>query len=182
MLPVLFLKHRNIVLMGHEDDRDNDEDVNMPGFPFEEFGYSCKSMQSMLFDMFLSYKIERPVIKGFETDTELSINSVNADPIPLSEFDILVDESKFGYLTREKIGTLKRSGLLDTGAAGLKQTIARKISSNYIYNMTYDDQYDTTRFDILLEVRPEDGDAAVRILVALEYLPDDKRLRLITLH
>lgn len=34
-----FLKNGNRVIMGHEDDRSNEENVNVLSYPFEEFGY-----------------------------------------------------------------------------------------------------------------------------------------------
>jgi hypothetical protein len=102
---------------------------------------------------------------------------VTPKPFPLSDFKLRIDESKFGYLAREKAGTLKRIGLLDGSLLQLKKIIAAKLSSNYIYNMCHDDQYNTTKFDIVLEVHPKDAPSPVRILVALEYIPDEKSLR-----
>jgi hypothetical protein len=177
-----FIKHRRIILMGHEDDRDNEEDVNMVGYPFEEFGFSCRSLQSMLYGVLLSYKIERPVVEGFETDTEFSINAVSPLPMPLSEFEILIEEDKFGYLAREKAHSLRKIGLLDGDLSRLKEMIATKISSNYIYNMCYDEEHNTTKFDIILEFNAADAPSRFRVMVAMEYVPEAKRLRLITLY
>jgi len=176
------LKHRDIILVGHEDDRDNSEDVNMRSYPWEEFGYTCRSLQGIYFGVLLSYKIERPVFKGFEVDSEFSINAVHSDPVSFTDFEIEIDEHKFAYLAAEKSGTLKRMGLLGSDLTNLKKLIASKISSNYIYNMTHDDQHDTTKFNIILEVNPEDGSAPLRVLAALEYMPRENCLRLITLH
>ncbi len=178
----LCIKHRRIILMGHEDDVDNNEDTNMHGYPWEDHGYTCRSLQGMYFGVLLSYKIERPVFEGFEVDSEFSINAVHPNPLPLSDFEIRIDESKFGYLTSEKAGTLKRMGLLDGDLSDLKKLVAQKISSNYIYNMTHDERHNTTKFDIILEVHPTDGSSPLRVLVALEYIPKDKCLRLITLY
>ena len=47
--------------------------------------------------------------------------------------------------------------------------------------MTYDEQHGTSTFDILLEVSPSIP-KRFRVMVALEYLPDDSELRLITLY
>jgi hypothetical protein len=176
------IKHRNIVLMGHEDDRDNKEDVNMRSYPWEDSGYTCRSLQDMYFGVLLSYKIERPVFKGFETDTEFSINAVSPDPLPIADFELRIDENKLSYLAAEKAGTLKRIGLLTGDLSELKSMIAAKISSNYIYNMEYDEQRDIAKFNIILETRPGDGAPPQRVLAALEYIPHKRCLRLITLY
>src|SRR5437764_1107441 len=64
----LAIKHKGVVLMGHEDDRDDTEDVNMSGYAWEENGYVCRSIQGLLFGIFLSYKIERAVFGNFQAD------------------------------------------------------------------------------------------------------------------
>lgn len=179
------LKHRKYIIMGHEDDRDNEEDVNISGYPYEKSGFTCRSLQSSLFDLFLSYKIERSTFRGFETDTEFSLNAISTDPMPLSGLAIQVEPEKFQYLLNRKIGTLKRVGLAKNAPADLATLIREKIDSNYIYNLRHDDLHGTTKFDILLEVLPSDvssESSPVRTMVALEYIPAKKSLRLITLH
>ena len=136
----------------------------------------------MYFGVLLSYKIERPIIQGFEADSEFSINAVHPSPWSLEDFKVHIDAEKLKYLSSEKAGTLKRLGLIDENIADLEKIIAAKMLSNYIYNMTYDSEHDTTKFDIVLEVHPADSAPPVRVLVALEYMPEQKRLRLITLH
>ena len=60
MLADAFLKHGRVILQGHEDDRPNSEDINLIGWPFERFGYTCRSLASYLQGPLLTYKIERP--------------------------------------------------------------------------------------------------------------------------
>lgn len=112
ILPQLYIQHRTTIISGHEDDRPDVEDVNLPGLPFEEFGYILRSLPGYLQDVLLSYKIERPVIEGFEVDTEFSINAVNPNPIPIETFTIEIDERKFKYLASEKAESLRKIGLL----------------------------------------------------------------------
>ena len=176
------IKHKKIVLMGHEDDRDNKEDVNMRSYPWERSGYTCRSLQDTYFGVLLSYKIERPVFKGFEVDTEFSLNAVDPNPQPIADFDIRIDSEKLGYLANEKSGTIKRMGLLSGDLSELKAMIAAQISSNYIYNMSFDEEHDVSKFNIILEIHPTDGAAPLRVLAALEYIPHERCLRLITLY
>lgn len=179
------IKHRNFIITGHEDDVDNNENRNMSGYPYEENRFICKSLQSSLFDLFLSYKIERPVFPGFETDTEFSLNAVNPTLMPLANFSIRVDAEKFEYLLKNKTGSLKRAGLIESTPKNLETLIQEKISSNYLYNLSHDKQHGTTKFDILLELQIKDSSSetsTIKIMVALEYIPDEKCLRLITLY
>lgn len=178
----LCLKCGDIILMGHGDDRDNDEDINLSFYRWENFGYTIRSLQSIYFDVFLSYKIERPVVNGFEIDSEFSLNAIHPNPLDFKVFDIQIDERKFDYLVCNKAGTIKRMGLSEFDRDVLKEIITKTISSNYIYNMSYNNQHDTSKFDIILEVQALDNSEIFRILVALEYMPSERSLRLITLH
>jgi len=183
MLPQVCLKHRDVVIMGHEDDRSNNEDVNMTGFPFEENGFTIRSLRSIDHGLFLEYKIQRPVFEGFDDrDSEFSINAIHPRPLPLDQMSIRVDQKKHHYLTTQKADSLKRIGLLDKDAEALKSMIADRIHSNYIYNMTYDKAHNTSRFDIIFDVPSGSSANPVRLLVALEYMPDTNELRVITLY
>jgi hypothetical protein len=90
---------------------------------------------TMLEDVFLSYKIERSVIKGFEADTEFSLNSITETPLPLDSFSIEVDEAKLAYLKDEKSGSMERAGLSGVTSDELAKLIRQKINASYIYNM-----------------------------------------------
>ncbi len=180
-----YLLNRSFVIVGHEDDVPNETNVNTPGYPFEEHGYLLRSLQSSLFGLFLSYKIERPVLRGREADMEFGLTSISAQPKPLGQLSVRVEAAKFDYLLNQKGGTIKRSGLLEARQGDLEGLIEAKILSNYIYNLRYDEQHDTPLFDILLEFQPLDsapGTHPVRLMAALEYTPSEMTLRLVTLY
>lgn len=182
MLVNAYLKHKRVIICGHEADRPESENVNMPGYPFEENGYTVRSISGDYEGVFLSYKIERPVFPGFETDTEFALNAVSPEPLKPSELELRIDQAKLEYLATVKEGSLKRIGLLNSDAATLKSLIHSKLSSNYIYNMSYEPTHQTTKFNVILEVSDPAREERFRVLVALEYLADQKALRLITLH
>jgi hypothetical protein len=182
MLCNTFIKHGEIILQGHEDDRPNDEDINMHGYAFEDSGYTCKSIQSYLQGPLLAYKIERPVFKGFETDTEFSLNAVSEMPLPLDGFMIHVEEAKLNYIKNAKAGSVERAGLEKISAAKLKKLLSSKISASYIYNMAFDANHNVTKFNVIIEIPTKDGKDRTRLLAALEYKPEEKILRLITLY
>lgn len=176
-----FLKHQNIILMGHEDDRDNSEDINILGYPFVENGYIYRSLQSTLFDLFLSYKIERSVFPGFESDTQFSLNAVSTAVIPIRDCEIQIEDKKFQYLVENKTGKLKKAGLLSVRREDLEELIRERIESNYIYNLSYLQEHDTIKFNTVIEVFTSDVQEIVKLTVALEYKPVEKRLRVITM-
>lgn len=179
----VFVKVGRVILQGHEDDVPNDEDCNMCGYPFEKSGYTCRSIQSILKGTMLSYKIERPVMEGFEVDTEMSLNAVSTTPLPLRDFTVEVEEAKIGYLSSEKAGSLEKAGLRHITSDRLAALIKERISASYIYNMAYDETRDVTKFNVIIEVPPvSKGSSPTRLLAALEYQPERKNLRLITLY
>ncbi|MDO9466709.1 MAG: hypothetical protein Q7J36_05360 [Thiobacillus sp.] len=177
-----YLKHGNTIIMGHEDDRPNGEDVNLVGYPFEDFGYRVVSLQSTYFDLFLGYKIERPVFPGFEVDTEMSLNAVSATVLRIDDFTVELEEAKHNYLKSEKLGKLEKAGIAELDREELAQLIRAKVAANYIYNLAYLPDHDVIKFNLMLEVPRADGGYPTRILAALEYQPNKKNLRVITLH
>lgn len=177
-----YLKHGSAIITGHEDDRPNEEDVNLVGYPFEDFGYRVMSLQSRYFDLFLGYKIERPVFPGFEVDTEMSLNAVSATVLPIDDFTVELEEAKHNYLKSEKFGKLEKAGIAEMERDDLAQLIRAKISASYIYNLSYLADHNVIKFNVMLEVPRIDGGYPTRILAALEYQPAEKNLRVITLH
>jgi hypothetical protein len=182
MLVNSFIKHGTVILQGHEPDRSPDEDVNMSGYPFEENGYVCRSVSGDLMGALLSYKIERPVFPGFETDTEFALNAVSATPMALDDFRIDVEEAKLDYLKSQKVGSMARAGLMTVDTARLAAIIRKKVSDSYIYNMMFDAEHNVTKFNIIIELRDVENGKPTRLLAALEYRPVDKVLRLITFY
>ena len=175
-----FIKHKTVVISGHEDDRDNDENVNMSGYAFEENNYKCLSLKDSLFGIFLSYKVERPVFGTFSRDTDFALNSISTNVLAIDDFIVEIGDEKLAYLIENKTGRMKKSGLIHFNRGEIEELIRRKISSSYIYNMTHLKQHGTTKFNIVIE--KDIGDAEIiRLLVALEYMPDKKKLRLITM-
>ncbi|PMM35401.1 hypothetical protein BCT55_15215 [Vibrio splendidus] len=175
-----FIKHKNFIICGHEDDREHSENVNMSGYAFEENGYRCISVQDSLYGVFLSYKVERRVYDGFKRDTDFSINSITSNVLAIDNFDVEIDERKLTYLKENKTGRMKKSELIHFDKQELEALIRSKISDNYIYNLTYLKEHDITKFNILIE-KQVDNQLPVRMMVSLEYIPSMHKLRLITM-
>jgi len=176
-----FLKVGGSVLMPHEDDRPNEENINMLGFPFEESGFRVTSLQLLYFGPFLSYKIESSLASYFPVDTEMSINAIDARVLPLQNFTVRIDEQKFKYLQAEKIAKLRLAGADDLTRQDLQELISEKVMANYIYNLTFLEEHDVVKFNVMVEIPRKDGGYPARLVAALQYLPESAELRLITL-
>ena len=179
MLVNVCVKYKGKIIQGHPDDTDSDENVNMSGYPFEASGYKCISVQQSLKGVFLSYKIERAVLPGFEHDTHFSINSVNSNIQDIYEFNVEVAQEKLDYVKRKNADFMLQAGLNDVTSDEFKIQIRDKIRSNYIYRMSHSDDYKFTKFNVMIEFSGVDGQP-LRQLAALKYHPDRKVLELIT--
>ena len=175
-----YLKHGRIILQSHPDDEPPPENENMLGYEFEDAGLICRSVPSSYYGLLLSYKIERPVLPGDETDTFFSANVISDTPADPASYELEIDKAKFEYLKDEKTGTLQRLGVLGSPKATLEQLIYAKLRSNYIYNLAYSDQLAVGKFNIVLELAPLDGGQPFRTLAGLVHIPGTRRIRLIT--
>ncbi len=175
------LKKGKTLIMAHEDDRPNTENINITLYKLDQFGYKVASLQSNYFSIFLTYKIERPIFDGDGTDTEIALNSISEQVLPLQDFAVLLDETKHGYLIKEKLGKLKQAGLATVDRVQIEAIIRAKISGSYIYNLKYLAQHNVMTFNIMLEIGRSNGHPT-RLTAALEYKPEQKTLRVVTLH
>lgn len=174
-----FIKNNRTILLEHEDDRDNSENVNLISYPFEKSGYKVKSIQGIYYGVFLSYKIEREIFKGFESDGDFALNSIS--PIVSKIKEIEIEDKKFEYLKTVKKGKLKKASLISYSKNELAELIKKKIQSNYIYNMTDLKSHNIFKFDILIELINTLNEI-VKITLGFEYIPQKQKLRLITLY
>ncbi len=174
------LKFKDMVIFGHEPDRDNTENVNMSGYRFEENDYVCKSISDDYYGLFLSYKIERQTFPN-EKDTGFSINALTDDIHQVPDLDIIIEEPKLLYLLKEKEANLKRAELLGLTTEELAKFIKSKIEMNYVYNLTYLPKHNTLKFNVMIDVKGKKMDTQVKIVASLEYQPQSRQLRLITL-
>lgn len=177
-----YIKHGSTVIQPHEDDLPDDANQNTLGYPFEEAGLRCRSIPDMYFGLLLSYKIERPVFAGFESDQVLTLNAVSSSPRDIANCAIEIDERKLGYLNVAKAGTLKRLGVLGEPRATLEDLIRAKLRSNYLYNLRFRPNYSVATFNILLELKAVDTGYPVRVVAAFAYEQERNAIRLVTLY
>ena len=176
-----YVIHGRVAIVGHEDDVPNTVNQNTPGFPFEAHGFRCVSLQSMLFDLFMSYKIEAPVLPGFESDTEFSLNAITKDIRDLRGFRVHLAPEKFEYLIEQKSVSLSGLGISGSDRTELEELIRVRLQHNYLYNLEYVEEHGVVKFNVMLEAKPHGGQP-FKALAALEYLPAESSLRVITVY
>lgn len=177
-----YLKARRRFICGHEDDVSNEQNANLPMWPLEDSGYEYSSLQLIYFDLFLSYKIERAIYPGFEDDIRYGLGAISGSPMPLAEFQVVIGDDKLLYLREgEHAGSLKIAGLTEHSANALGELIRSKLNENYIYNLRFRKDSNTSLFNMIIEVPVPGRSAKVRLMAALEYKPDERILRLVTL-
>lgn len=183
ILPVLCIKHGRAIIQGHEDDLDNSVNQNTSGYPFEESGYKCLSIQSELFGILLHYKIERETLVD-QSDVKFALNAMTQTPDPFSEFELVVKEDKLEYLRLKKGHSLAGAGLDAVTLNELSERIKAKLQSNYIYNLRCSEYEGTVvrRFSMMLEWGGSVRQAAFRAMAAFDYSPEHKQLRLLTFY
>ena len=169
-----FIVHKNEIIVPNEITGI----YNPTWYPFEEYGFKCKSVSSEHYGLFLSYKIERPANLSGE-DVRFSLNAISTTVFNLSDFQLIIDESKFKYLFKSKNHSLNRAGLSDMSVSDLENEIRLKINSNYIFNLRLSPN--TIQFNIMIEAMRSDSGKKTKLLVALEYAAEKKILRLITI-
>lgn len=174
----VFIKHKDVAIVDHGGDDPWVGEVNMPAYPFEENGLRVVSVNSMLFSPLLVYKIQSETFPHHREDVEVSLSAISDTPVSLAGFDVLIDQSKFGYLTTSKGEILKIAGLDQHSKYELASLIRAELESDYIYRLQHNPD-DTVQFSIVLELLREAH--PVKVAVGLKYFPRMRSLLLVTL-
>lgn len=95
----------------------------------------------------------------------------------IDDFEVQLDEAKWKYLQDQKGGSLNRVGMEGLDAAAIAARIREKVDDSYMYRLARATNGDTLKFNVMLEPIP-----GVRAECALEYLPQQRVLRVITLY
>lgn len=96
-------------------------------------------------------------------------------------FSVFVDPPKVDYLRRQKAGVLATAGLTEVSAEELETQIATKVRENYIYALEQRPEQSLSKFNVVLEFQVDGRTTPVRLMAALAYEPERRRLRLITM-
>ena len=73
--------------------------------------------------------------------------------------------------------------MLNITTTDLEKLIKKNIANNYIFNMNYNDQHKTLKFNTFIEVDPKDVSfPPQKLLLALKYIPSENIFELITMY
>ena len=101
---------------------------------------------------------------------------MGASQAELDEFEVVLDDQKLQYLKDNHPEGLERSGFASMSAEEIAKQVRSKVKANYIYNLARSEDGSVMKFNIILE-----NLGVSRSLCALEHLPREKKLRVITL-
>lgn len=182
------IRHKNIMILGHEDDRPNTENCNLHLHDYTALGLKIRSIQLMYFGIFLAYKPEQMLLQETDDDLEIAVRAMSKEVAHFGDFNVYIEDAKFTYLTTAKDGKLALAGLDTLTKPELEQAIKSKMRSSYLYSLDWRDVlatdssagYRGSFFNIMLEFPRELGDPE-RVTVALEYQPTTKTLRVVTM-
>lgn len=151
-------------------------------YPFEDYGYTYHSLQTRLYGCFLDYKIERPVFDFDGVDEEINILSISDTYTPLEKCAVFIEPKKYQYLLENKLGKLEQAQLSGLTLESLAEIIQKKIKQNYIYNLEFLEEYNVMKFNTVIEFTRTDGGYPARLLASFEYIPTEKKIRLLTFY
>ncbi len=135
------IKHGDTVIMAHEDDRPNTQDYNLHMHDYVKQGFRLRSIQSMYFNTFLSYKPERLLLDASDDDLEIALRAMSSAVAPLAKFTVFIEDAKFQqYLQTTKLGKLEKAGLAGLTKAEFAAEIRSKLRMNYLYNLEWVNQ------------------------------------------
>lgn len=177
---IAILHKREVIMPGEADDWAEDG-VNVTGLPFEDYHFSVRNIFGIYYDLFLSYKIERVIYDGFETDLEFSLNALSPLIENIDEYKIEIDQAKMDYLLTQKAGKLKKAGVFHYSTDEVAAMVAEKIRSNYIYEMTELPAHNVVKFNLVIELVAQATKEVVRCNVTLACNNEHNILRVVTL-
>jgi hypothetical protein len=177
MLIRAFIQHKNVVIDTHEDGLGPHHNQGSLPWDFKQFGLAVKSVEDSLYQTFLSYKIERPVLLDEdEEDVAMSLNALTPNPVHVDDCNLDLDERKLGYLRQVHGSALTHAGISEITAEELVAKIKDQFRGGYIYSMGRSKEDDTLKFNVIIE---EHGKS--RVQCGLKYFPAERRLSVITL-
>lgn len=104
-----FLQIGSKIFLLHEDDKNNEENVNLIGYPYEDFGFEIYSIQEYYYSFFLEYKIESRMVN--KSDLIFSLNVLSEITENIDDYQIIIDDSKFEYIKQKNVFLIKTSNI-----------------------------------------------------------------------
>jgi hypothetical protein len=164
-LPTQCLKYKGLILRDMPGDCAWGEVYDFHHFGFHALGWRLVSVPDYLFGPFLSYKIERPVLDGFEADSRYAAAALGS--VDIRELPVRVSEEKLGYMRAKGERSARLLG--DIGASNMADRIKGALSRSYIFDLEFDPQRDALiRFNTVLEMGSGANKRRLRVGLRIE--------------
>lgn len=177
ILSPICIKHKNKVIVAHMYGRDDSLNYCEQDYQYKENGFEIISVNEMLYDLFLAYKI--PSGMRDEDDLRFSYTLLIKMAPQYDDLNVVVDEKKLEYLNKNKAGSMQVLGLTDITKEELEKEIRINLYNNYIYNIEKN-EYGDFKFNVLVDLFTKDNKVK-NALISLKYITDSNELRLITM-
>lgn len=174
-----FFKLKNkICVPVPEDDTNNPQ--GYVDFDFSNYKFDIIGIEDTLYMSFLSYKIEHSYYAFDNSDQKLGLNAVVTNPKIISDYKIIIEDSKYEYLLKEKLGSLEIMGIDSLSKEKLIELLQARINTNYIFNIKFSEDFDCLKCATLIEIYNETN--RKKYLTVFEVKNDTKELRLISMY
>lgn len=173
------IKNKNVIILSHEEDIDDSENINNTSFDFESHGFEYKSINSLYYYLFLSYKIES--LFADQVDLTYGMRAIKSNISNILDLSIRVSNEKLLYLNQKKHEVLFNLGLIDYTNEDLQELIFNSIKKGYFYNLHFLEEYNVPKFNVSLELMTTDGKKR-KALVSLKYSETDNLFEFITMY
>lgn len=181
ILPPVCIKNRDRIIVSHPVDCDDEENLNGPGYPFEENGFKLSSINEDSYGAFLSYKIESELPD--KEDVAFSFNALFPKFDSFEKINLHIADDKWDkYLTNKEKGKGELLALLGYATADKERfetEIFKHICTNYIYNLR-ENEYGDLLFNVCIEL-PTSSTHLRKTTVALKYHPDTGTMDVVTI-
>ena len=174
------IKSKNTIIVSHPIDYDDNENINMRGFPFTENGFKLVSINEDSFGPFLSYKIES--FLPDEDDISFSYNALFPKFNSTNKLKLNLSDGKWGYLndtSNGKGGIIKSLEFNNISKDDFVNIIFKQICGNYIYNLRVN-EFNDRLFNVCIELPTKNGNIR-KTTVALKYKPDCGEIDVVTM-
>lgn len=182
MLMPLCIKNKNRVIMYHTLDYLDNENINICGYPFENYGFTVLSINMDSFQAFLRYKIES--IVPDKDDISFSLNALFPKFASIEQLKLKVSDNKWNNYLADKDKD-KKGKLIEllkykkSDKERFIKEIYKKICANYIYNLRKN-EFGDLLFNICIEL-PTINNHLRKTMIALKYNPDEGVMEVVTI-
>ena len=178
----LFYKKIAILPVSEDEEIDDSNPINYSFINYDKYGYKIRNIKEFAYSSFLSFKIQRSYHEFDNDDQVYSLHTVTKEPSLIKGFDVQIDEEKYFYLLRNKLGVLKTTGLDVLHINQFRDIIRNNLNTNYIFNMDYNKDYECIKFNTVIDLFSEEKGKNKKYLISFQVNNVEKNIRLITMY